>query len=59
MISSRKFIFGIIFILGLILCLLSEEIFNNTPVNDVNALVFSVLVAAFGGAGLLLDIFKK
>jgi hypothetical protein len=59
MLSNRKYIFGIIFIIGLFLCLLSEELFSNTPISNVNALVFSAIIAAFGGGGLLLDIFKK
>lgn len=57
--NDRKFIFGVIFCFGLLLCLFSEEIFSNIPINHVNALVFSILIALFGGAGLLLSIFKN
>jgi hypothetical protein len=57
--NDRKFIFGVIFCFGLLLCLFSGEVFSNTPINNVNALVFSVIIALFGGTGLLISIFKS
>jgi len=55
----KKFIFSIIFGLGLLLCLYSDKVFTNTPINDVNALVFSIIITLFGGCGLLIEIFKN
>jgi hypothetical protein len=56
---DKKFIFGIIFGFGLLLCLISDEVFANTQINDVNALAFSILITLFGGCGLLIAIFKN
>jgi len=57
--NDKKYIFSVLFGLGLLLCLFSDKIFNNTPINDVNALAFSILITLFGGSGLLITIFKR
>lgn len=57
--NNRKFIFGILFGLGLLLCLYSNEVFNTPSINNVNALAFSILITVFGGSGLLIAIFKN
>ena len=57
--SDKKFIFGIIFVVGLLLCLFSNDVSVNTPIDDANALAFSILISIFGGCGLLIAIFKQ
>ncbi|MDF2907331.1 MAG: hypothetical protein K0R34_2652 [Herbinix sp.] len=56
--NDKKFYFGVIFAIGLMLCLFSEDLFSNSPISNVNALTFSILIALFGGGGLLIAIFK-
>jgi len=57
--NNRKNKFSAIFAVGLILCLISKSLFQHYPINEVNSLVFSAIIAVFGGVGLLIEIFRK
>ncbi len=55
----KRRIFTIIFVVGLLMCLFAPDIFTYISTNEVNELVFCILITLFGGAGLIVDMYKK
>lgn len=55
----RRKLFTITFIAGLLMCFFAPYIFYHIIPYETNQLVFFILITVFGGAGLIVDIYKK
>jgi|GEM_PF-5371124 hypothetical protein len=57
--NKRRFAFATIFIVGLLMCFFSPYIFTFISSNEPSELVFCALITVFGGAGLIVDLYKN
>lgn len=57
--KDRRMLFMVIFIIGLVLTLFNESIFYSWSLSYNSTLMFSSIIAIFGGIGFLFELYKK